>query len=194
MKKPCVLLLAALLPACATLGAGSGGERGRLWDEAHAAFARDSLVQATERFGRLAAEYPETKEGREARFFLGALRLDPRNTRFSAATAAQDLRAYLAQDSARERTIYRRHEAETLLELAGQLERPCEERTAALRCTPEVVTQRVPGPTQTVPNPNGASAAQVERLRAELAERDAEIRRLREELNRIRETLVPRRP
>lgn len=200
MKILRVLLLAAPLGACASLGMGSGGgggERERLWNDAHRAFALDSLDRAGELFGRLVAAHPESREGREARFFLGALHMDPRNPRFNATTATTNLRAYLASQDSLGQPIYRRHEAETLLELARQVERPCEERFAPLRCTTEVITQRVPAAGQPG-GQNGAtggvSPATVERLRAENAEKDAEIRRLREELNRIRNTLVPRRP
>lgn len=192
----CALLLAALLPACATLrGPGGGGtnDRSRLWNEAHAAFARDSFPVAAALFQRLASEHPRSMEGRESRFYLGVLALEPRYAEFSPARAGEHLNIYLSLDTAQNVRVYRESAAQTLLRLSQQLRVPCEERIAALRCAPTVVERRVPG----APAPaasNGVSAAEVERLRNGITERDAEIARLREELARIRNTLVPRRP
>jgi hypothetical protein len=56
---------------------------------------------------------------------------------------------------------------------------------------PEVVTREVEGPRVVVPaQESRALAAEVERLRAQVAERDATIRQQREELERIRRTLT----
>lgn len=195
MKTSCALLLAALLPACATLGKGPPPERARLWTAAHHAFLADSVATAQSLFEQLAARHPSSREGHEARFFVGALSLDPRNPRFNAATATQNLRAYLAADSAEKRTPFHGVEARVLLALAGQVQRPCEDRVPPLRCEAEVRRVQVPGPpAPSSPNANGVSAAEAERLRGEISSRDGEIRRLREELDRIRNTLVPRRP
>ncbi len=97
---------------------------------------------------------------------------------------------YLASDTARGR-VTRRPEAETLLGLSRQLALPCEQRTASLRCDPQVAAR--PGGSDTVVVRQGSdNSAEVSRLRREIAERDATIRELREELQRIRNTLAPR--
>jgi hypothetical protein len=61
----------------------------------------------------------------------------------------------------------------------------------ALRCETRVVRT---GGREAPRNVNGASSAEVDRLQAAVADRDAQIQRLREELDRIRNTLVPRKP
>jgi hypothetical protein len=86
MKTPRILLLLPLLPllaSCATLGRGRGNAgadevRTRLWNEAFDAYSRDSLRVSQADFQRLAADYPRTHEGHEARYYLGVLSLDPR--------------------------------------------------------------------------------------------------------------------
>jgi hypothetical protein len=96
-----------------------------------------------------------------------------------------------------------------LLEIANQLNLPPEERVPELQPRTRVVTRApTPGraPTQAAPPPlrvapAAEAAAEIERLRRQLGERekviaarDDEIRRLREEIERIRKTLVPQRP
>lgn len=196
MKRLGWLFLLVLLPACARLSlprlGGDDRARARLWTRAYEAFYADSLQSASAAFGQLAEAYPRSYEGREARFFMAALLLDPRNPSFDPARAGQRLRAYVGTDSAaRQRPLWHRAEAITLLNLAEQFQRSCEARIAALRCETRVVEQssrRAPGAN------NGASASEVERLQGAIAERDAQIQRLRDELERIRNTLVPRRP
>ncbi len=191
----CALLLAVLLPACASLRRADGSERFRLWSQAHHAFGRDSLQVATALFQRLAAEHPRTAEGRESRFYLGALYLDPRHPDFNSARSAEHLGIYLAMDSTDNVRVYRESAAHTLLRLARQFQQPCETRVEPLRCTPTVVVDRRPAGGAPAPAAaNGVSAAEAERLRGIIADRDAEIRQLKEELQRIRNTLVPRRP
>lgn len=200
MKQTRVLLLAlvALVSACAHLSPGSGGrEKDRLWREAHLALAAQNFRSADSLFAGLAASFPESEEGREAHFYLGAMRLDPRNEGWSSQQAAEHLRRYLAGDTASaRRTIFRKPEAGTLLELANQLNMPAESRVPALQ--PDTVVRTVPGRSRRVVVPAEESrelSSEVARLRRELAEREETIRRQREELNRIRNTLAPgRRP
>jgi hypothetical protein len=190
-----LLLSLVLLPACASLHRGPGaGQRAVLWRDAHNAFYADSFRVATVAFQTLATQYSGTPEGREARFYLAALHLDPRNTAaFDPHASETDLAAYLAQDSLNQGLIGHRPEATSMLRLAREVQRPCEERVGPLRCETRVVERRVPGQTGGTA-PNGASAATVERLQAMIADRDEQIQRLNAELNRIRATLVPRRP
>lgn len=192
------LFFVLLLSACATIGLRpGGGERDELWTEAHLALRAERFGAADSAFSRLVAAHPEAEEGREALFFLGATRLDPRNPAWSSRQAADYLRRYLAQaDSGRKVEIHRRPEAVTLLQLANQLNMPAEQRISALQ--PQTQTERVavPGPVRVVPGDQARElAAEVERLRRLVAEREETIRKQREELERIRNTLAPgRRP
>jgi hypothetical protein len=195
-----VLVLVALLAACAHLPGGSSAterERDRLWREAHFALSAENFPAADTLFTQLTRSFPNTQEGREALFYLGAMRIDPRNPAWSSRVAAEWLRQYLARgDTAAERRIYRRPEATTLLELSNQLNMPAENRIAALKPDTVVTTRTrvVPRRVVTVEE-SRALAGEVERLRRELAEREETIRSQREELNRIRRTLAPgRRP
>jgi hypothetical protein len=189
-------LLAALLAlsACAHLAPGDGGRARRdLWRSAHDAFFTDSFAAAQERFSRLATEHPATHEGRESRFYLGALALDARNPAFDARAGDGHLAAYLAQDTTGKLALYHRLEARSLRRLAADLLQDCEKRIEPLRCETRTVVRRTGGGGGDAPN-NGASSAEVARLQAAVNQRDEEISRLREELQRIRNTLVPRRP
>lgn len=190
------LLLALLLTGCATLAPGSRGrEEKRLWRDAHLALRAENFGAADSAFRRLATEYPTREEGREALFFLGEMRMDPRNPGWNSRGAADYLRRYLAfGDSGSRVEIHRAPEATTFLELANQLNLPADQRIGALQPGTERVS--VPGPTRIVPSEQAAElAAEVQRLRAQVAERDATIRRQTDELNRIRNTLAPgRRP
>ncbi|HEX7240087.1 MAG TPA: hypothetical protein VF263_07470 [Longimicrobiaceae bacterium] len=186
----------ALLPACASLPLGSGGGRDDLWVQAQRALLAGSFRTADSAFSRLATEHVGTTEGREAVFFLGAIRIDPRNPGFTSRGASDYLRRYLASpDSGRNgKDLYRKPEAQTLLSLAEQLNLAPAERIASLQGDQSVRTVTVPGPTRTVTTEG--SQVEVERLRGEVRERDETIRELREELTRIRNTLAPpsRRP
>lgn len=196
-------LVGVVLPACATLrGLTGDGDRelDSLWRQAHTAFAQERFTEAEQSFRRLAAEFPDTYEGREAPFYVGSLRMDPRNPNWGPDSAAAALRRYLAQDSGDARKPLPRPEAVVLLELASQLTLPADQRVPELQ--PERVVVTRPGaPTPRRIAPTAQSDAEVERLRRQLsekdrliAERDAEIRRNRDELERIRKTLVPQRP
>lgn len=182
--------LAALLGGCATLSTVTSPSREGLWRQAHHAMREDSVRLAIAGFERLAAEFPGTTQGREARFYLGTLYLEPREGTFDAGRALQNLDVYVATDSARNRPI-RRPEARTLRALAREATLPCEQRTGPLRCDPAVVVRTRTSPGDTVVVRTG-DAAELARLRQQVAERDATIRGLREELQRIRNTLAPR--
>ncbi|HEU0012472.1 MAG TPA: hypothetical protein VFQ45_02250 [Longimicrobium sp.] len=198
MRSFALVLAAALLSGCGVFTSGSRapGElpagREALWRTGHEAMRADSFRVAMAAFQRLATDHPHTGEGREARFFLGALYLDPANTAFDAGLAAQNLEMYVAQDTLKGRAA-RRPEAAVLLAMARELGKACAERAGGpLKCDTEIRTVRAPGePAPSGGGDNGA-AAEAARLRRELAERDATIRQLREELQRIRNTLAPR--
>lgn len=190
MRLPIVLAAALLAGGCASLARGSTAGPDPLWRQAHHAMREDSVGVAVAAFQRLAEEHPETREGREARFYLGTLFLSADAPIFDPARALQNLEAYVALDSVHHDPI-RRPEARTLRALARDASLPCEQRTGALRCDPGVVvrTRVVEGDTVVV---RSGDAAEVARLRRTLNERDATIRQLREELQRIRNTLAPR--
>lgn len=188
-------LLALVVTACATLAPGSRGREGRqLWTEAHLALRAENFRAADSAFNRLATDHAGTEEGREALFFMGEMRMDPRNPGWNSLRAADYLRRYLALADSARGEIHREPEARTFLELANQLNLPPDQRVAALQ--PGTVERTVPGPVRIVPGEQAAELnAEVLRLRRELADRDETIRRQREELNRIRNTLAPgRRP
>jgi hypothetical protein len=185
-----IVLLAALTTGCASAAVIASPGRDALWRQAHHAMRSDSVAVALAAFQRLAEEHPTTMEGHEASYFLGALRLEPGLPTFDPERAVQHLDRYIAADSAAGR-IPRRPEARTLRTLAHQASLPCERRTGAFRCDPAVVVRtRVTGG-DTVVVASG-DAAEIARLRSQVAARDATIRQLREELQRIRDTLAPR--
>lgn len=192
------LALLLLVSACATFALTPGGrEREALWREAHFALQAEEFRAADTLFARLAELHPETREGREALFYLGAIRLDPRHPEWSSRAAETSLRRYLAlADSLGEERITRHPEAGIFLQLAEQLNMPVAERIPPLQ--PDTVVRVVEGETRRVVAPATearALAAEAERLRGELAAREATIRELRDELARIRKTLAPgRRP
>ena len=195
MKTVLSLFSALLLSACSVfapenLGPGAAS-RDQLWRQGHAAMHADSFRVAMAAFQRLAAEHPRSDPGREARFYLGALYLEPANPAYDAQQAVQNLEIYLAGDTSGGRPT-RRPEAETLLGLSRQLVLPCEQRTGTLRCDPDLIARTRPGGDTVVVRQGSDQSAEVSRLRRELAERDATIRELREELQRIRNTLAPR--
>lgn len=195
MRTVCAIFSVLLLGACATLRGGTpdSGNRTRLWEQAHAAYAQDSFRVAAAAFQRLANEHPRTTEGHEARFYLGVLSLEPRSA-VDLTLARQQLQMYLADDTAQSLRGYHEREAGSLLRLVTELQRPCETRVGAVACDPRVVTRTVTDPAAggngEAPAANNAEAA---RLRREVAERDQTIKELRDELQRIRNTLAPRR-
>lgn len=196
MKTLSLILLVPIVAACATLGRGSRapGEAGRdlLWRQAFDAYSHDSLRVAEAMYQRLAAEYPRTHEGHEARYFLALLNLDPR-AGADVRAAEQHLSIYLADDSAQSLRGGYRREAGTLLGVVRQLRTSCGERAPGFTagCDTTVVSRTVTQPTE---NGGGPSAAEMARLRRGYTERGDTIRDLRAELERIRNTLAPRRP
>ncbi|HEX2095375.1 MAG TPA: hypothetical protein VHG28_23465 [Longimicrobiaceae bacterium] len=169
-----------------------------MWERAHLALAIENFRTADSVFSQLATRFPQSHEGREALFYLGAMRIDPRNPGWSSQAAAEYLRRYLAHPGNGDAPeIQRRAEATTFLELANQLNLPADERVPALQPTDTVVISGRRGVPRVITSAEAARELQgeVERLRREVAERDETIRRQREELNRIRNTLAPgRRP
>lgn len=197
MKLAFTLLLLAVVSGCATFGMGGPDTppTSTLWRDSHYAYYRGDLLAAQEGFARLAAEEPSSGEGHEALFFLGAIALDPRNPQWDPAPAERRLRDYLASGFPQGPGFIPRPEARTLLALAEQLNLPAARRVAGLR--PQETPQQRPSPAPQVIVQAAESrelAAEVERLRRELAARDETIRRLQDELTRIRKTLNPRTP
>lgn len=194
MNRIVAILLVALAAACSHLPISNADakQRAALWDEAHRALAAAAYSDAHAAFRRLATEYPEHSEGREAVFYLGAMHLDPRNPGWDPAPAVERLREYLAWESAGT-VIHRRPEAMTFLQLAEQLSKPPEQRVAGLQPGTQVEVVRVPQ--RVAPAEQSQTLlTEVATLRRQLAERDEQIRRQREELERIRRTLTPRVP
>ena len=198
-------LLVVLLPACATLS-GIGEERGldQLWREAHTAYAAGRFAESEQSFRRVAAEYPESRQGVESLFYVGALRMDPRNPQWSPDTAAVVMRRYLARDSATGPETLPRPEALVILELASQLNLPAEDRAIPeLQPRTRVITRAgVPAPpvrpritpTDVSEAEAGALRREIDQLKRQVGDRDQQIRNLRDELERIRKTLTPQRP
>ena len=190
MRLLSVLALAAVVGGCATLAPLTSPTRDGLWRQAHHAMRQDSIRVAIAAFERLANEYPNTSEGRDARFHLGTLYLAPAEGTFDPARSVDNLDRFIDTDTVDGR-VPRRPEARTLRALAHEATLPCEQRTGPLRCDPAVVVEtRVTGGDTVVVRTG--DAAEVARLRQQVAERDATIRQLRDELQRIRNTLAPR--
>jgi hypothetical protein len=185
-----------LFHGCAHLRAEAPDTRERtdLWQAAHEALAQEQFGRADTLFNQLALHHAESEVGRESLFYVGALRLDPRNERFSAEGAMPVLRRYLALDTLAAVQIHRRPEGRTLLEIAAQLVLPAAERIHALQGP--VVVERTTTPTvapatPAAPPPNTDLTSENTRLRNEIALREARIRLLEDELERIRRTLSP---
>lgn len=190
MKRIRLLPLLFLLSSCSQLGLVRSGppEHVRLWDEAHGALMANDFPRASSLFERLAADFPATVAGRESHFYLGTIRLDPRNPAWDPTPAEQHLLRYLAADSADPGTVHRRPEAGTLYQLARQLTMPAEERVPGLQPETRVVRERVVVPAAE----SRALAAEVDRLRQQVIQRDSTIQQQKEELERIRKLLTGR--
>jgi hypothetical protein len=191
MKRLPIALLPILLLSCAHLPGTRGEQRARseLWHLAHTALYTEDFARADSLFTTLAATYPNADEGREALFYLGTVYIDPRNPDWSSERTETALRQYLHQDTLGS-LIHRRPEALTLLELSKQLNLPPDQRVAGLQPGTRTLVERVVTPA----TQQRELAAEVDRLRRMVAERDEQIRRQREELDRIRRALAPRSP
>ena len=130
--------LVLLLPACAHLGSGpsEAWDRARMWEEAHGYFATYDFARADSVFTLLSQEHAETDEGRESRFYLGVLMIDPRNPEWSAEESAEWLQRYIESDSD-QRRVHRGPEAATLVALVNQFNIPVDERIAAFQYEPQ---------------------------------------------------------
>lgn len=179
---PAILLA---LSGCAHLGSPPADvlERNQLWARAQILLAADEFARADSLFSQVARSYPETDEGRESLFYRGMIALDPGNPDWNSEAAEELLQAYLASGGDEGTGVHRQPEAETLLELAIQLNLPAEERISPLQARPQ---------TRVVIQARDAeeTLAENERLRQELAAREAEIQQLKEEMDRIRRTLT----
>ncbi len=179
-----------LTSACAHARPTGQSEPEALWETAQQALLDEEYEPAEAGFRRLAGFYPATEEGRDALFYIGAIRLDPLNPAWDPQPAEAALRQYVEETGANSDAL--RPEALTLLRLAAQLNMPAEQRVPGLAPATRVVTvpQRVVGPA----GQTRALRAEIEALRQQVTERDEQIRRQREELERIRRTLTPRTP
>lgn len=185
-----MVLAAGLLTGCATLASltgSSGRSAAAIWTDAQQALAQSEFARAEETFAVLSDEYEDTLEGRESLFYLGMIRLDPRNPGFDSAIAERRLGEYLALSDEGHR-LYRYPEGLTFHEIARELNLPPDARVSVLKPEERVITieERV-----LVPGEQSRElSAQIDRLRQQVAERDSTIRAQQEELERIRRTLT----
>ncbi len=188
------LLASSPLTGCATLTSfvGGLGDAEDLWTEGQAALGRTDFDAAEAAFSELVSEYPNTLEGREALFYLGVLRLDPRNAAWDSQVSEDRLGEYLALAGQGER-LYRYPEARAFFEIARELNLPPDARVAVLQPEERVIRieERVLVPAEE----SRQLMAQIDRLRVQVAERDSTIKAQQDELERIRRTLTgPGRP
>lgn len=189
MKRLAALLMVLILPGCAHLMGSKGEtERASLWVQAQEEFWRGNFTAALEGFTYLNETWPESVEGRESIFYLGAIYLDPRNDDWDSKPAEEYFARYLAFISDEGPRIYRYPEAQTMHEIARQLNLPAESRVAALQ--PEERVVRVEERVVVPAAENRALTAELARLREELAATQAKNQQQREELERIRRTLT----
>jgi hypothetical protein len=189
--KPIGALLLVLLGACAHLGIRPQATTTRLelWDQGHRALQANEFARADSIFTILSQDYPASDEGRESLFYLGVLRLDPRNPNWDPHPAEDRLKRYLASDSTNKIEAHRRPEAEILLEIAHQLNLPPAERILGLQ--PGTTTEIVKVPQRIVMAAESeAQAREIADLRQQIVARDAQIKKLEDELERIRRTLT----
>jgi hypothetical protein len=185
-----LLLGLALLTGCAHVSSWLDPppeDLSGLWNEAQDAFFAEDFARAEVLFGEIAREHEGTLEGREALFYLGVIRIDPRNPDWDSELAQARFADYLGLLDDGGTRLYRYPEARTLHQLARQLNLPPEARIEPLRPGERVVTIEDPSAS---PEQTRALAAEVERLKQLLVERDATIRAQQEELDRIRRTLT----
>lgn len=184
------LLTLLFLVGCATLRSltDSGEDRLDLWAFAQQALAREEFDRAEAYFTRLATDHPDSVEGRESLFYIGSLRLDPRNPDWDPGIAEERLAEYLMHMDERGPRLYRYPEAISLHEIARQLNLPPGSRIVGLQPEDRVITieERVVVPAEQ----SRELMAEVVRLRAQIAARDSTIRAQADELERIRRTLT----
>lgn len=184
-----LLLLVAALSGCAhVLGTTGDSQRAALWVQAQHSLWEGNFPAALEAFTYLRDSYPETAEGRESLFYLGAIYMDPRNDEWNSQPAEEHLTDYLSLMSDSGPRLYRYPEAQTLHELARQLNLPGDSRVAALQ--PEERVIRVEERVVVPASENRELTAELARLREELAASQALNRQQTEELERIRRTLT----
>ncbi len=182
-------LAALLAAACASTPAAppqAVQQRLRAGEEA---MAGGAFARAEELLSGLATERPDEPAGREARYLLGVLLLDPRNPAWDPARAADAFDGYVTEGSRP-----RQGEAEALQALAHRL---AELGARAGTDTPTAATaQGAPAAEAGPPAPQTDGLARLDeeigRLKKSVADKDAEIARLQQELERIRRTLAPR--
>src|SRR5690606_33799772 len=112
-----VLFLFAL-SGCAHLHslAGNSTDRMALWAEAHDALAAEDFSTAEATFQQIALRFPGTLEARESTFYLGTIRLDPRNPAWDPEMAETYLGSYIANLRDGGPRLYRYPEAVTMHE------------------------------------------------------------------------------
>lgn len=179
----CLLALGCLLPlahgcAPATVETRPPGrpEAASRLEAAREALHGGQFASADGVLSALAADQPETAEGHQALFLLGVLHLDPRNPAWSPAEAEVVLSRYLEFPFGEHRP-----EAVALYALARRLAAPF----------PYPIVARGDGGQPAPAAGPAGEAAESERLRGEIAQRDRELARLRDELERIRRRLAP---
>ncbi len=191
MKRLIHVLLLFALGGCTHLQtlAGNTVNPKVLWGEAHAALAVEDFPTSEAIFERIARDFPGTIEARESTFYLGTIRLDPRNPEWDPGAAEEHLTRYLAGFSDGGPRLYRYPEALTMHEVARQLNLPPDSRMEGLQPERQVVTieQRVIVPAEQ----SQELATEIEVLRQQLIERDERIQAQQEEIERIRRTLTP---
>lgn len=183
-----ILLIAALSGCARVLGTSGESQRAALWVQAQHSLWAGNFTAAQEGFTYLRDSYPETAEGRESLFYLGAIYMDPRNDDWDSEPAEQHLTEYLALLSDSGPRLYRYPEAQTLHELARQLNLPGDSRVAALQ--PEERVIRIEERVVVPASENRELTTELARLREELAASQALNRQQQEELERIRRTLT----
>lgn len=190
MKRLATLLMVLIsLPGCAHLMGSQGeSERASLWVQAQEALWQGNFSAALEGFTFLNETWPESVEGRESLFYIGAIYLDPRNEDWDSKPAEQRFAQYLGMIGDGGPRVYRYPEAQTMHELARQLNLPAESRVAALQ--PEERVVRVQERVVVPASESRELTAEVARLREQLAASEAKNQQQQEELERIRRTLT----
>jgi hypothetical protein len=190
MNRLLLVLVSLAVTACAHLPNRQERDaaqlRVQLWNEAHVALYDEAFERADSIFALLSDTFPTNDEGREARFYIGTLHLDPRNPESNSERAETALHRYLLQDTVGG-VIHRRPEATTLLAIAREINR------AVAAEIPPAANEAEAEPVRAAPSIRELQEDNA-RLRRELLQRDEQLRRQRDELDRIRRALAPRTP